>query len=174
MGVQSYVEADIQSISREKLLVLLYEKMGTDLLKARQALAAGDRIVMADRINHSQQIIVELRHALDHNIGGAISRNLESLYDYLFVEQLAVLIDQDPRHVDNCLMVLKPLITAWREIPPGTTEAAAKQRARQHDQQAVNSDPAHVPSEEDPDSQAGPEEDPGGQAQTSSLFSVSA
>lgn len=119
MGVQRYLEADIQSVSREKLLVLLYEKMGSDLLQARQAISAGDRIGMADRITHSQQIIAELRNALDHSVGGEISRNLESLYDYLFAEHLAVLVDQDPRHVDHCLLVLKPLLTAWREIQCG-------------------------------------------------------
>jgi flagellar protein FliS len=98
--------------------------MGTDLLKARQAIADGDRITMADRISHSQQIIAELRSALDHEVGGEISRNLESLYDYLFAEHLAVLVDQDPKHVDHCLVVLKPLITAWREI--GSEETSAR------------------------------------------------
>ena len=131
MEVQRYLEADIQSISQEKLLVLLYEKMGLDLLEARQAIAAGDRIRMADRITHSQQIIAELRSALDHAIGGEISRNLEALYDFLFVEHLAILVDQDPRHVDNCLAVLTPLLAAWREIPPGTADEAARSRSGQ-------------------------------------------
>lgn len=121
MGVQQYLEADIQSISREKLLVLLYEKMGKDLLQARQAIADGDRITMADRISHSQQIIAELRGALDHEVGGEIADNLEALYDYLFAEHLALLVDQDPKHVDHCLVVLKPLITAWRKIVPEET-----------------------------------------------------
>ena len=131
MEVQRYLEADIQSISQEKLLVLLYEQMGLDLLEARQAIAAGDRIRMADRITHSQQIIVELRRALDHAIGGEISRNLEALYDFLFVEHLAILVDQDPGHVDNCLAVLTPLLAAWREIPPGTADEAAGSRSGQ-------------------------------------------
>ena len=144
MGVQRYLEADIQSISQEKLLVLLYEKMGMDLLEARRAIADGDRIRMADRITHSQQIVAELRSALDHAIGGEISRNLEALYDFLFVEHLAILVDQDPRHVDNCLAVLTPLLAAWREIPSGTAEEAARLLPDQprHDDQ--NSDPASL------------------------------
>lgn len=127
MGVQQYLEADIQSISREKLLVLLYEKMGKDLLQARQAIADGDRITMADRISHSQQIIAELRSALDHEVGGEIADNLEALYDYLFAEHLALLVDQDPKHVDHCLVVLKPLITAWRKIVPEESPDRAAQ-----------------------------------------------
>jgi flagellar protein FliS len=125
-GVKRYLETDINSISSEKLLVLLYEKMGDDLLEARKAIAEGNRIRMADRITHSQKIIDELRSALDHSIGGEISLNLESLYDYLFLEHLAVLLDQDVRHVDNCLAVMRPLLDAWRQIPAGTAEEAGR------------------------------------------------
>lgn len=159
MGVQRYIEADIKSISREKLLVLLYEKMANDLLEARLAIARGDRIRMADRITHSQQIITELHNALDHAIGGEISRNLEALYDYLFVEHLTVLVDQDPRHIDNCLTVLTPLLAAWRKIPPGTADKAARNPST---------------PDTDPDSVAGTDEDQGRNNQQSSLFSVSA
>ena len=124
MEIQRYIEADIKSLSPEKMLVLLYEKMANDLLEARLAIAANNRIRMADRITHSQQIITELRHALDHDIGGEISRNLESLYDFMFVEHLEILVDQDPKHIDNCLTVLSPLLEAWRQIPPGATDEA--------------------------------------------------
>ena len=159
MEIQRYIEADIKSISPEKMLVLLYEKMANDLLEARLAIAAGDRIRMADRITHSQQIVTELRNALDHSIGGDISRNLEALYDYLFVEHLAVLVDQDPRHIDNCLTVLTPLLAAWRKIPPGTADKAARNPST---------------PDSDPDSVAGTDEDQGRNNQQSSLFSVSA
>ena len=129
--VQRYLETDIQSISAEKLLVLLYEKMADDLLRARGAITAGDRIGMADRVTHSQQIIAELRSALDHAVGGEISQNLESLYDYLFLEHLEVLVDRDPRHIDNCLAVMTPLLAAWRQIPAGTAEENSRSRTLQ-------------------------------------------
>ena len=129
--VQRYLETDIQSISSEKLLVLLYEKMADDLLEARRAIAGENRIRMADRITHSQQIIAELRTALDHAVGGEISRNLEALYDYLFLEHLEVLVDQDPRHIDNCLAVMTPLLSAWRQIPAGTAENSGLSRTLQ-------------------------------------------
>lgn len=122
MEIQRYIEADIKSISPEKMLVLLYEKMANDLLEARLAIDANNRVRMADRITHSQQIITELRNALDHEIGGEISRNLEALYDFMFVEHLETLVDQDPAHIDNCLAVLSPLLASWRQIPPGSAD----------------------------------------------------
>jgi flagellar protein FliS len=129
--VQRYLETDIQSISAEKLLVLLYEKMADDLLEARRALTAGNRIRMADRITHSQQIIAELLSALDHGVGGEISQNLESLYDYMFLEHLEVLVDQNVQHIDNCFAVMTPLLTAWRQIPAGTADENGRSRTLQ-------------------------------------------
>ena len=131
MEIQRYIEADLKSISPEKMLVLLYEKMANDLLEARLAIAANNRIRMADRITHSQQIITELRNALDHDIGGEISRNLEALYDFMFVEHLKILVDQNPEHVDNCLAVLSPLLAAWRQIPPGAADEAQARETQQ-------------------------------------------
>jgi flagellar protein FliS len=168
MGIQSYLEADIQSLSQEKLLVLLYEKMAHDLLAARQAMAAGDRVAMNDRLTHSQRIITELHSALDHSVGGEIPANLEALYDYLFAEHLAALVDQDPRHVDHCLAVIKPLLEAWRQIPAGTALEAARERERQQSHTQVN--PDHSPAETGPSERGGHERE----SQTSSLFSVSA
>ena len=130
LGVQRYKEADMHSMTKEKMIVLLYEKVISDLEAARRAIAAGDRLEMTRNVNHSQRIIAELRSALDHAIGGEISRNLESLYDYLFHQHLEVLIDQDAVHVVNCISVLTPLLEAWRQIPAGTGETASRQHAR--------------------------------------------
>ncbi|PID81918.1 flagellar export chaperone FliS, partial [bacterium DOLZORAL124_64_63] len=102
-GVQRYKETNINSISREKMIVMLYERMQSDLLGAAKAIGADDRVEMTRLVNHSQRIVSELRGALDHTIGGEVSRNLESLYDYLFHEHLQVLVDQDEAHIRNSL-----------------------------------------------------------------------
>jgi len=128
-GIQQYQQTDISSMSKEKMIVLLYEKVVTDLEGARRAIAKNDRLVMTQRINHSQRIISELRGALDHSIGGEISRNLEALYDFLFHEHLEILLDQDPQRIDNCLEVLQPLLDAWRKIPIGTGDKAENEQA---------------------------------------------
>ncbi len=129
-GVQAYRETDVHSMSREKIIVLLYEKIVGNLNEARVALERGDRVDMIQRANHSQRIISELRNALDHDIGGEISRNLEALYDFMFHQHLELIVDQDPLHIDNCLRVIAPLLEAWRAVPVGTGEQAARDHAQ--------------------------------------------
>jgi hypothetical protein len=77
---------------------------------------------MTRRLNLAQRIVVEMRNALDHTIGGDISLNLSSLYDFMFQEILSMILDQDPRHAVGCKRVLEPLLAAWRQIPPGTAD----------------------------------------------------
>ena len=130
IGIQRYREADIHSMTKEKMILLLYEKVESDLEAAIAALEQNDQVEMTRLVNHSQRIVCELRGALDHAIGGEISQNLEILYDYMFQEHLQVIIDRDPIHLDHCLRVLRPLLDSWRKIPAGTGEQAARDNSR--------------------------------------------
>ena len=165
-GVQRYKETNINSISREKMIVMLYERMQSDLLGAARAIEAGDRVEMTRQVNHSQRIVSELRGALDHDIGGEVSRNLETLYDFLFHEHLQVLVDQDQAHIQNCLRVMQPLLDAWRQIPAGTGDRAAMEHANG---ETVSSGPENASEEP-----TAPEPAPEMPAGRESLLSVSA
>lgn len=128
-GVQRYRETDINSMSKEKMIVLLYEKMQSDLICAQKALRDDDRVEMTKKINHSQRIVSELRSALDHSIGGEVAQNLDNLYDFMFHQHLEVLVDLNEVHIVNCLRVIEPLVQAWRQIPNGTAEKALREKA---------------------------------------------
>ncbi len=141
-GIRAYQEADYGSMGKEKMVVLLYEKMIEHFLAAEVAAHNHERIEMTRRLNRAQPIVVELRNALDMGIGGDIARNLEALYDFVFHEGLAMLTDQSPEHARNCLRVLQPLLDAWRRIPPGTAERTARDRS-----QAAGPEPAPHPVE---------------------------
>jgi flagellar protein FliS len=129
-GVRRYRETDLGTMTRERMVVLLYEKMISDLEEAIRAIEANDRPGFTQRVNHSQRIVAELRGSLDHEIGGEISRNLEAIYDYLFREHLGLLLDREPRRARVCIEVLRPLLEAWRKVPNGTAETAARERSR--------------------------------------------
>lgn len=142
LGVQAYREADINSMSKEKMIVLLYEKIISDLERARVAIDRGDRLEMTIRVNHSQRIVSELRNALDHSIGGEVSRNLESLYDFLFSQHLELLVNQDPVVITNCINVITPLLDAWKEIPDGTGDKAERDKVQGRLQPSSGPNPA--------------------------------
>jgi len=118
-NIRAYRETDLQSMGKEKLIVMLYRKMIEHLEYAEQA-AGKDRAEMSQRLNLTQRIVTELQGALDHAIGGEIAANLASLYEFIFHEILDMQLDQEPRHASNCRQVLEPLLKAWSTVPPGT------------------------------------------------------
>ncbi len=129
-GLEQYKQDNVSSMPREKLVVLLYERLISDLRDSLADIEKNDRLAMTRNINHATRIISELRLALDHEIGGEIARNLDSLYSYAFSECLQQLVDRNPAHARNAIEVLSPLLEAWRQIPVGTADRAARDLAR--------------------------------------------
>ena len=133
-GAQRYRETDLATMSRERVVIMLYERMISDLEEAAVAIEAGDRSLFTQRINHSQRIVTELRGALDLAVGGEIARNLEAIYDFLFREHLSLLVDRQPGRARACADVLRPLLEAWRQVPqlagePGGRPTASEANA---------------------------------------------
>jgi flagellar protein FliS len=126
-GIQAYRRTDLQSVGKEKLIVLLYQKMIEHLDRAA-ALAETDRPEMSRRLNLTQRIVTELQNALDFAVGGEIAENLSALYDFVFREILQMQVDRDARHAVNCREVLQPLLDAWQTIPPGVGERELHRR----------------------------------------------
>lgn len=126
-GVEAYRQTDLQTMGKEKLIVLLYQKV-LEHLAAASGHAGTDRIAMARHLGLAQRIVSELRGALDHAVGGEVADNLSALYGFVFKEILAMQLDQDRVHVANCQQVLHPLLEAWRSIPPGTGERELQAR----------------------------------------------
>ena len=114
-GTQSYREVDVQSMPREKLVVLLYEKMTRDLELAVGAHESGDQATTVDRVSHSLQILTELLQALDPGQDEVLAGNLASLYEYLIHQHRSYLADRNPEALGDCQRVLSPLLEAWRE-----------------------------------------------------------
>ncbi len=129
-GLQQYRETDMSSMPREKILVLLYERLIADLQNSITDIERSDKLAMTKNLNHATRIISELRVSLDHDIGGEIATNLDSLYQYTFSQCLEQLLDKDPGHARNSISVLMPLLEAWRKIPIGTGDKAEQERTR--------------------------------------------
>ncbi len=80
---QKYKNTSIQSASREKLLLMMYEGA---IKYVKMGIIACEEKKIADRgvnIGRAYDIIMELNNTLDHGVGGDISKNLERLYMFM-------------------------------------------------------------------------------------------
>lgn len=110
---QKYKTTAVQSASREKILLMLYEGA---IKFTKLAILACDQKKIADRgmnIGRAYDIIMELNNTLDHKVGGDISKNLESLYIFMLDQYTKSNISGNPEPLKSNLKMLETLYQGW-------------------------------------------------------------
>jgi flagellar protein FliS len=109
-----YLQDSINTASPGKLLLMLYDRLVLDLMKAEEALRANDREQSHERLTHAQEIVLELRTSLDVEAWSGAPA-LANLYGYLLTELIGANIARDTDRVTACRTLVEPLRDAWRE-----------------------------------------------------------
>jgi flagellar protein FliS len=123
-----YTEAQVTSVDRQRLLMLVLDGGMTFLGRAREALAQGDLARFAEANGRAQAIISELLGTLDHQAGGAVATQLARLYDFMLVHLTEANVQKSVKHVDEVITVFAVIAGAYREIlerPAAATAFAA-------------------------------------------------
>jgi flagellar secretion chaperone FliS len=110
---QKYKQTSIQSASREKLLLMLYEGA---IKFMKLAMTSMEQKKLADKginIGRAYDIILELNNTLDHKVGGDVSKNLEQLYMFITEQLTHANIKNDVQHLKNALKVTETLYDGW-------------------------------------------------------------
>lgn len=124
-----YTEAQVSSVDRHRLLLLVFEGGQTFLGRARSALEEGDPMRFAEALSKSQAVIAELLGTLDHQQGGDIAKELARLYEFMLHHLTEANALRSVQHVDEVARVFGIIAGAYREIlerppvPMGTTAA---------------------------------------------------
>lgn len=110
-----YKQTSIQSASRERLLLMMYEGA---IRFVKQAIKAIDEGRIADKgvyIGKSYDIILELMNTLDHKVGGEIAENLEQLYLFMTQQLTEANMKNDKLKLESVLKILETLYQGWKE-----------------------------------------------------------
>ena len=112
---QKYKTQSIQSASREKLLLMMYEgaiKFTKLAIKATEEKKVAERCV---NIGRAFDIVLELNNTLDHKVGGEIAVTLEQLYMFVTEQYTKANVTGDPKHLRDALKVLENLYEGWKQ-----------------------------------------------------------
>jgi flagellar secretion chaperone FliS len=109
-----YLSDSVTTASPGRLLVMLYDRLVLDLAQAEDALRTGDRETGSTRLDHAQDIVIELRATL--NLDGWEGANgLAALYGWLLAEMIRANVKADADIAASCRTLVEPLRDAWRE-----------------------------------------------------------
>jgi flagellar protein FliS len=115
-GLSVYRENSITTQNKEKIIVLLYEGAMKFLKQSIVAMEANDYLAKGNHIVKAQEIIFELNMCLDMEVGGQISDNLRSLYNFMY-KRLGVANRRcDAEIVREVIGLLKHLHAGWSHV----------------------------------------------------------
>jgi len=113
------VQTGVMSASPHKLIVMLYDGARSAIARARFHLDNGELEARGNAISKAINIIDNgLRAVLDHEAGGDISANLESLYEYMTRRLMLANLRGDATLLTEVDALLENLASAWAAIDP--------------------------------------------------------
>lgn len=112
---QKYKNTSIQSASREKLLLMLYEAAIRFMKKAMKAIEEKDIAERGVNIGKAYDIFMELSNTLDHKSGGEIASRLEQLYMFITDQLTQANIKGDGKPLESAIKITETLYSGWVE-----------------------------------------------------------
>jgi flagellar protein FliS len=122
----AYLETTILSADPIELVRILYGTALDAVREARVHLAGGDIAARGKSVSRALDVINELNGSLDHQAGGALSRRLSELYNYMQRRLIEANFRQETEALDEVSALLATLLEAWQAV--GTT--ARRQESR--------------------------------------------
>ncbi len=113
----AYMGGMVSTASPARLLVMLFERLGTDVDRAIASQEAGDFLAASPHLIHAQEIVLELRSSLDHDVWDGAAR-LDSIYSWLHRELIRANISRD---VDGHPGLQEDHRPAGRDVARGRT-----------------------------------------------------
>ncbi len=123
-----YSQVQIQTATKGKLIVLLYQGAIRFMRKAILAMERRDMEAKGDCLIRAQDIVLELLYAIDHQMldsGNELARNLQRLYLYSYRRLVEANIRIDPKAVEEVIGLMGNLLEAWEQVVAGEPQSAA-------------------------------------------------
>jgi flagellar secretion chaperone FliS len=112
------VHSGLEASDPHRLVVMLMDGALERIATARGLMSNGSGgAEKAQLLHRAVAIIDELRNSLNFKAGGDVSRNLDSLYDYMCVRLMQANSANKPEWLDEVSRLLGEVRAAWLAIP---------------------------------------------------------
>ena len=124
---KAYRRVTVETASQEKLIVMLFNGAIQRAEEGKRAIANRDFGIAHDSLLRAQDIISELRGALDMG-AGEIAENLDRVYEFFHYQLVQANIQKDSAPIDECLNLMIVIRDTWQELfdnlPKGQASAS--------------------------------------------------
>ncbi len=110
-----YKRVDVETASQGKLITMLFNGAIQRAEEAKRHLDGGRVQSVHDNLIRSQEIITELRSALDMS-AGEIATNLDRIYEYILHLLMRANIDKSVETLDQSIEHMTTMRDTWSEV----------------------------------------------------------
>lgn len=110
---KKYKANSVQTASREKILLMLYEAAIKFTKKAIVACESKDISERGYNIGRAFDIVNELNNSLNHNVAPELAKNLEQLYMFVTDQYVQANISGKAKPLHDALKILEVLNQGW-------------------------------------------------------------
>jgi flagellar protein FliS len=122
------VESSVEAADSHKLILMLYQGALMAIATAKNQMSRNEIANKGASISKAIAIIESgLNASLDKSVGGELTQNLSSLYDYMGMRLITANLKNDVAALDEVTRLLTELKGAWESIrQPATQQALAQ------------------------------------------------
>lgn len=113
---QSYLKNQVMSASPAQLISMLMAGAIKNVKLAQKAIEAADKPKTHAKILLAQDIILELKYAVNQDVEGSVGLELINLYDYMYEQLVQANINNDPAKLAEVDTLMTDLLTTWKQI----------------------------------------------------------
>lgn len=122
-GRKTYARLDLETqlagATPHQLISMLLDGALNAVQRANIYFERGNVARRGEMISRAINIIDNgLRPALDHDIGGTVAQELESLYDFISRALLTANLHNNPAELPKLIDIISTLSMTWKEIEP--------------------------------------------------------
>ena len=112
-----YQTQSVATATPAQLVTMLYDRalVAIGRVRAQDRTQPGAVEAMNIELQRAQDILTELQLALDHQQGGQIAQNLDTLYEFCLDRLLQANLRKDLSHLDAVESTIRSLRDAWDE-----------------------------------------------------------
>ena len=110
---KEYLKTQVQTASREQLILMLYDGAIRFIRQGQDALAAGNLEVSCDKFLRAQKIVLELKAGLRPEADAALCSNVGSIYNYIYRRLIDANIQRSGEAATEALHLLDYQRQTW-------------------------------------------------------------
>jgi flagellar biosynthetic protein FliS len=116
---QVSLESQVAGATPHQLITLLLEGAVSAMMRAKIYFETGNIAKRGEMISRAINIIDNgLRASLNHEVGGQVTEEMESLYEYVSRSLLLLNLEKKPEELPHLIEIMNNLSTTWKEIEP--------------------------------------------------------